>query len=518
MNFRIKKRLVLVLLIVACQAACLFGAIAVFSAKMRSSIRQTIHDQVLADNIQTAGQMTALIRQMGVSDIRENVGSWERLQSSIRELKLPNEGFVCLTDSVDGSLLCHPALENHPTLPDAEMKKPAMAKPAMVKPEMAKTAMVKPKMTKPAMTKPAMSKPAMTKPQMTKAKPSMVKPAMVKPEMVKSHGETTTNGQATNEPIQVGKVTGMVTEHYGELQIIAAAHLPELNATVNVHQKASGIEENISQIMSPVLPLGLAISLGSLFFTSGLVFTVMRRYDNRLLTMNESLEDKIQQRTKTLRRTRDAVIYGLAKLAESRDTDTGEHLDRIRLYVTILAAKIGRFNRRHIETLALASSLHDIGKVGIPDRVLLKPGGFTPEERQVMEQHSALGGECLKAIGDKLGEDDFLQLAREIAFCHHEKWDGTGYPLKIRGEAIPISARIVALADVYDALRSRRPYKEPIPHEKAKAIILEDSGTHFDPKIVKAFLQCEEQFIEVSERFNCVPLKASDEERVLLPN
>ena len=135
-----------------------------------------------------------------------------------------------------------------------------------------------------------------------------------------------------------------------------------------------------------------------------------------------------------------------------------------------------------------------------------------------MEQHSALGGECLKAIGDKLGEDDFLQLAREIAFCHHEKWDGTGYPLKIRGEAIPISARIVALADVYDALRSRRPYKEPIPHEKAKAIILEDSGTHFDPKIVKAFLQCEEQFIEVSERFNCVPLKASDEERVLLPN
>ena len=111
-----------------------------------------------------------------------------------------------------------------------------------------------------------------------------------------------------------------------------------------------------------------------------------------------------------------------------------------------------------------------------------------------------------------------MQLAREIAFCHHEKWDGTGYPLKIRGEAIPISARIVALADVYDALRSRRPYKEPIPHEKAKAIILEDSGTHFDPKIVKAFLQCEEQFIEVSERFNCVPLKASDEERVLLPN
>ena len=311
--------------------------------------------------------------------------------------------------------------------------------------------------------------------------------------------------------------------YFGELQIIAAANIPEMGATVNVHQKAAGIEDNISQIMSPVMPIGLAISLGSLIFTSGLVLGVVRRYDNRLVTINDKLEQTVQNRTKTLRRTRDAIIYGLAKLAESRDTDTGDHLDRIRLYVTILGAQLGQtdstFTRNHIETLALASSLHDIGKVGIPDAVLLKPGRFTPQEREVMERHAAIGGECLKAIGDQLGEDDFLQLAREIAYCHHEKWDGTGYPFQISGESIPLAARIVALADVYDALRSRRPYKDPMSHAKAKKIILEGCGNHFDPQIVNAFLDCEEQFIQVSERYNAATVDTEpSNEKVLLPS
>ena len=201
-------------------------------------------------------------------------------------------------------------------------------------------------------------------------------------------------------------------------------------------------------------------------------------------------------------------VFGLAKLAESRDNDTGEHLDRIRLYVTILAAQIEKVGEKrgknYIETMALASSLHDIGKVGIPDSVLLKPGHFTGEEREIMETHAALGGDCLKAIGKQLGDDDFLQLARDIAYGHHEKWDGSGYPFGIAGDAIPISARIVALADVYDALRSRRPYKNPMPHEKAKAIIIEGRGSHFDPQVVDAFIQCEELFVEVSQRYNAI--------------
>ena len=479
MSFRIHKHTALVLLIVACQAVCLLGAIMVFSSKMRSSIRQTIHDQVLADNVQVAKQMTSLIRKMEISDIRENRDSWEQMQTSIRDIRLPNQGFVCLTDNTDGSLLCHPDLKTHPKLANGSESESTMVKPAMVK-------------------------------------PAMIKPAMAKAKMM--------SGKPSSDPVSQGEeVTGKVVNYFGELQIIAAANIPEMGATVNVHQKAAGIEDNISQIMSPVMPIGLAISLGSLIFTSGLVLGVVRRYDNRLVTINDKLEQTVQDRTKTLRRTRDAIIYGLAKLAESRDTDTGDHLDRIRLYVTILGAQLGQtdstFTRNHIETLALASSLHDIGKVGIPDAVLLKPGRFTPEEREVMERHAAIGGECLKAIGDQLGEDDFLQLAREIAYCHHEKWDGTGYPFQISGESIPLAARIVALADVYDALRSRRPYKDPMSHAKAKKIILEGCGNHFDPQIVNAFLDCEEQFIQVSERYNAATVDTEpSNEKVLLPN
>ena len=117
-----------------------------------------------------------------------------------------------------------------------------------------------------------------------------------------------------------------------------------------------------------------------------------------------------------------------------------------------------------------------------------------------MERHADIGGKCLEAVGEHLGEDDFLQVAREIAYCHHEKWDGSGYPFQVSGETIPLAARIVALADVYDALRSKRPYKDPMPHEKARKIILEGRGTHFDPRVVDAFLSCERLFVQVSQQ------------------
>ena len=190
------------------------------------------------------------------------------------------------------------------------------------------------------------------------------------------------------------------------------------------------------------------------------------------------------------------------------------------MYVTIIGRHLSSYDSTFdipfIESLGLASSLHDIGKVGIPDAILLKPGHFTPEERSVMEQHSTIGGSCLKAIGSQLGDDDFLALARDITFCHHEKWDGSGYPFGLRGEAIPLSARIVALADVYDALRSKRPYKEAMPHEKAKQIIQEGSGKHFDPQIVDAFLACEHDFITVSEKYIAKPATLDMPEKVVM--
>lgn len=248
----------------------------------------------------------------------------------------------------------------------------------------------------------------------------------------------------------------------------------------------------------------VAVILSSIVCLGGV--TIVSRYENRLAHINLHLEDLVKTRTKSLMKTRNAVIFGLAKLAESRDTDTGEHLDRIRVFSMLLANELKKTNRSitndYIETLGLASSLHDIGKVGIPDYVLLKPGKFDAEERVIMETHSQVGAECLSAIEAQLGDDDFLSMAHEIALWHHEKFDGTGYPTKLAGETIPLSARIVAVADVYDALISPRVYKRPMAHEQAVSIILKDSGSHFDPQIVAAFQAVEPQFRKITDLFH----------------
>ncbi len=200
-------------------------------------------------------------------------------------------------------------------------------------------------------------------------------------------------------------------------------------------------------------------------------------------------------------RTRDAVIFGLAKLAESRDTDTGFHLERISAYSTRLAQAMRRDPRfrnqitaQFIRDIGVCSALHDIGKVGVEDSILLKPGSLTPAERRRMQEHARIGAECILQIERRLGQANFLETAREIALLHHEKWDGTGYPEGLSGQAIPLSARVVALADVYDALSVERCYKEPIPHDKCVEIIRAEAGKHFDPAIVDIFLQVQTEF------------------------
>ena len=196
------------------------------------------------------------------------------------------------------------------------------------------------------------------------------------------------------------------------------------------------------------------------------------------------------------------MAFGLAKLADSRDRDTGEHLERMRSYVTILAKELAlthpEIDCHFVVDLANASSLHDIGKVGIPDAILMKPGPLTPDERRKMETHAKLGSDCLAAIREKLGEDDFLEMAQEIASSHHENWDGSGYPQGIHGNHIPLAARIVAIADVYDALTSPRPYKGPLGHVEARDWIVARYGQQFDPAVVEAFAAREVEFQQVS--------------------
>ncbi|NLD94565.1 MAG: response regulator [Fibrobacter sp.] len=205
--------------------------------------------------------------------------------------------------------------------------------------------------------------------------------------------------------------------------------------------------------------------------------------------------------------SRDIVIFSMACLAEARDSDTGNHLERIRYYSKILAEDLAREEKLEqltpifIDNIFLTSPLHDIGKIGIPDFVLLKPGQLDDKEYKIMQKHTSIGYEALNTAIHKYPNAEYLIMSAEIAFYHHEKYDGSGYPNHLKGEDIPLSARIVALADVYDALVSRRVYKSAMPHDTAKSIIISERGRHFDPRIVDAFLRCEEQFIEILEKY-----------------
>jgi len=205
--------------------------------------------------------------------------------------------------------------------------------------------------------------------------------------------------------------------------------------------------------------------------------------------------------------SRDVTIFALAKLAESRDLETGAHLDRIREYCRILCENLleqgpytGEIDGDFGRMVYLTSPLHDIGKVGIPDRILLKPGKLTDDEFEVMKQHALIGSETLDAALQTRPQAQFLRMARDIARSHHEKFDGTGYPFGLKGQDIPLCGRIVALADVYDALTTKRIYKPAFSHDESRAIIVEGSGRHFDPAIVNAFLETESEFVEVRQR------------------
>jgi putative two-component system response regulator len=251
--------------------------------------------------------------------------------------------------------------------------------------------------------------------------------------------------------------------------------------------------------------IGLASALALTLLTVTVSIVILRGYDNRLEQINRRLEHKVYDRSTALMKTRNAVIFGLAKLAESRDNDTGKHLERIRKYVVLLGRELTRQYRlsdQFVEDLAFASSLHDIGKVGIPDSILLKPGSLTRDERQIIETHATIGGRCLEAIQRRLGNDDFLEMAKVIAYAHHERWDGEGYPFGIAEDNIPVAARIVAVADVYDALTTKRPYKRAFPHKEAYTMIVSGSASQFDPEVVKAFMAREADFSRIAEELS----------------
>jgi len=225
---------------------------------------------------------------------------------------------------------------------------------------------------------------------------------------------------------------------------------------------------------------------------------IERRHRLALIDMNRRLEREVRERVAESLAIRNALIFGLAKLADYRDTDTGTHLERIGEYAVILAGALRRthpeIDDQWIERLKLASSLHDIGKVGIPDSVLLKPGRLSDRERLVMEQHPLIGADTLLAIRSQLGHNAFLDMGIEVTLQHHERWDGSGYPFGLSGGMIAMSARLVALADYYDAVTSERIYKSAMAHDEAVELIRAGRGTHFDPAVADAFLAVADRF------------------------
>lgn len=247
----------------------------------------------------------------------------------------------------------------------------------------------------------------------------------------------------------------------------------------------------------------------------------LKQASDRLAMENTWLEAEVARRMRDNLLVQDLSIRALANLAEVRDNETGQHIIRTQLYVHLLATHLAGHERFHealagprLERIVKAAPLHDIGKVGIPDAILLKPGRLTPEEMAIMRTHPVIGSQAIEsamqqsiagALDEEAGQAPaafaFLRVASEIALSHHEKWDGSGYPSGLAGDAIPVSGRLMALADVFDALISRRVYKPPYDPELVTGIILEGSGGHFDPAVVAAFMACRERFAGIAAQY-----------------
>ena len=282
-------------------------------------------------------------------------------------------------------------------------------------------------------------------------------------------------------------------------------HIPIifLTAKSEVEDEALGLSLGaVDYVTKPVVP---AIVLARVK-----THLAQKRVQDFLRDQNAFLESEVRQRTREVTAIQDVTISALASLAETRDSDTGNHIRRTQHYVKLLAQALRQHPRfqqvldsdQVIETLFKTAPLHDIGKVGIPDRILLKPGPLDADEMAIMKTHTTLGRDAILQAEHDLGmELPFLRFAKEIAYSHQEKWDGSGYPQGLAGEAIPVSARLMAVADVYDALISRRVYKPAMSFAHAAEVVAAGAGSHFDPDVVAAFLALRPQFEAVAARY-----------------
>lgn len=434
---RIRTKRAAIAAIVILQAVVFAAGWAVTFRQVRHATAEAVQDLVLAENIRVADWLGAQLAEGIDGSLEFGSEQWSRVQERVETLRLPGEGFACLLDE-EGRVLCHPDLRQTPSLREDVLGSMSLA---------------------------------------------------------------TADGEGDlmlgNAP-RAETVAGQLRFFLGGTHYVATRYVPELGARLVVHQPESGLVSLSSRSTFVVGLIAFAVALFVTALTGLSTLWVMRRYDHVLEDINKGLEEEVERRTHDSLRTRDALIMGLAKLADCRDNETGMHLERISRYscelAETLAANFDEINDAWIDRLRLASSMHDIGKVGMPDDLLLKPGRYTDDEHRRMQAHTTIGADTLIAIRTELGDDDLLDMSIQVALEHHEKWDGSGYPLRIGGEQIALAARIVALADVYDALTSRRVYKPAMSHEEAVAEIVRGRGRHFDPVISDAFVGMQRRF------------------------
>lgn len=274
-------------------------------------------------------------------------------------------------------------------------------------------------------------------------------------------------------------------------------HIPIVMVTAlnEVQDRVRALEAGADDFMTkPVDPSELRARVKTLL--------KVKAYNDHMLHYQQELESEVAKKTEALRQALHKAqvatfdtIYRLSRAAEHKDEDTGAHIQRVSHYAAAVARRLGQPDS-FIESLLCAVPMHDVGKIGIPDRILLKPGPLDPDEWRIMRMHAGMGASILSG-----SDSELLQMAETIALTHHEKWDGTGYPRGMRGEAIPLVGRITAIADVFDALCSKRPYKDPFPVEKALDIIRSETGKHFDPAVVEAFFAIQPEIMDITNRF-----------------
>lgn len=275
-------------------------------------------------------------------------------------------------------------------------------------------------------------------------------------------------------------------------------HIPVIMVSANdeIESVVKCIEQGaIDYLVKPFSPVLLKARIKAAL-ANKLLHDQEEAYRETIRKYNEKLEERVRERTKDLEETRLEVIQRLGRAAEYRDNETGQHVLRMSHYSARMAKELG-VNDEGCHLLLLTSPMHDIGKIGIPDGILLKPGPLTDDERKIMETHSNIGGEILGG-----GKSELIKMAETIALTHQEKWDGTGYPKGLKGKEIPLVGQITAICDVFDAITSKRPYKEASSIEEALEYITIQSGKHFNPHLVKIFLKIVPDLKKIKEKFS----------------